>query len=72
MEHETAQFAHIIMIKRSTMELFSIVFVRPFNVIQSSILKRSGNAGRDNLKAIAEVDIVSAFVVEVSKEMLDN
>ena len=47
------------------------VFVRPFNITQLSILKRSGNPGRDNLKAIAEVDIASAFVVEVSKEMLD-
>ena len=42
------------------------VFVRPF------ILKRSGNPGRDNLNAFAEADIVSAFVVEVSKKMLDT
>ena len=45
------------------------VFVRLFNV--TSILKRSGNPGRDNLNTFAEVDIVSAFVVEVSKKMLD-
>ena len=34
-------------------------------------MKRSGNPGRDNLNAFAEVDIVSAFVVEVRKKMLD-
>ena len=34
-------------------------------------LKRSGNNGSENLNAFGEVDIVSAFVVEVSKKMLD-
>ena len=33
-------------------------------------MKRSGNPGRDNLNAFAEADIVSAFMVEVSKKML--
>ena len=58
-EQAKAQFAHIIVIKRSTMELFkSSVFPHQLylldHFIQSSILKRSGNPGRDNLKAIAE------------------
>ena len=47
------------------------VFIKPFKITGSSILNRSGNPGRDNLKAIPEVDIVSAFVVEVSNEMMD-
>lgn len=47
------------------------VFVKPFKIMGSHILKRSGYLGCDNLKDIAKVDIVGAFVVEVSKEMMD-
>lgn len=46
------------------------VFVEPFKPTSSSLLKNAGNPGRELLRKYAEIDLLSAFIVEVEKKPL--
>lgn len=47
-----------------------IAFIKPFKPTMSSILKRTGNPGRDRLRKYANTDLISCFFVEVYNHFL--
>ena len=47
-----------------------MVLIRPFQTSSTSLLKRIGNPGRDVLKSYADIDLLSAFFIPVSKQLL--
>ena len=47
-----------------------IAFIKPFKATHSSILKRTGNPGRDRLTKYANADLISCFIVEVHNQLL--
>ena len=48
----------------------NIALIKPFQCTNQSILHTSGNPGRDILSRYAEIDLLSSFIIQVSKELL--
>ena len=48
----------------------ALILVRPFEISSTSLLKSIGNSGRDILNSYADIDLLSAFFVSVSKQLL--
>ncbi len=48
----------------------ALILVRPFEISSTSLLKSIGNSGRDILNSYADIDLLSAFIVSVSKQLL--
>ena len=48
----------------------NIALIKPFQCTHQSILHTSGNSGRDILSQCAEIDLLSSFIFQVSKQLL--
>ena len=48
----------------------AVVLIRYFDASSTSLLKSIGNSGRDILNTYANIDLLSAFFIFVSKELL--
>ena len=48
----------------------ALVLIQPFQTSSTSLLKSIGNPGRHVLKSYADIDLLSAFFVSVSKQLL--
>ena len=47
-----------------------IALISPFQLTDGSILSTSGNPGRETLRQYAEIDLLSSFVIQVTKQLL--
>ena len=47
-----------------------IALIEPFQLIKQSILHTSGTPGRDTLSQYAEIDLLSSFIFQVSKQFI--
>ena len=47
-----------------------VALITPYHETNYSLLKRSGNPCRPNLRRYANVDLIGAFVIEISNEAL--
>ena len=48
----------------------NIALIQPFQLTKQSILHTSGTPGRDILSQYAEIDLLSSFIFQVSKQLL--
>ena len=46
------------------------MLVKPYQKTLSSLMRCIGNPGRENLKTFADIHLLSAFIVQVKKELL--
>ena len=49
-----------------------VALINPFQLTNRSILNTSGNPGRETLCQYAEIDLLSSFTIQVTKQLLPH